>query len=312
MPIKQYFEALDEIKPFVFRILTPRGRGTGFQIMYSKNTNLCGIATAYHVIAHEHEWEHPIKVQHYQSGKSLVLKHTQRAIAYYPDKDLAFILFPKADLPLKTEALRLIDEGKRLAQGHETGWCGFPAVAPDELCFFAGHISCYLKQENSYLIDGVAINGVSGGPAFYISQTNELKICGVISAYIPNMATGEALPGVSVVRSVKSYHAMLNNLKSLEDAIKKAKAAEERQKEVAEDRPKETTKTKEKGEAEKEQQKDAADNSSKTITKAEPKKEAILKRKPAKKKTVPKITVASRKQEAKTPAKKKSVRRKKK
>ena len=71
---------------------------------------------------------------------------------------------------------------------------------PQKLCFFSGRVSAYLAEENAYLVDGVAINGVSGGPAFH--ETG--KIIGLVTAYIVNRATGEALPGVSLIRSVAS------------------------------------------------------------------------------------------------------------
>ena len=87
-------------------------------------------------------------------------------------------------------------------------------MAPNDLCFFTGHVSSWLANEESYLIDGVAINGVSGGPAF----SNDPEFCGVVTAYIPNRATGESLPGVCLVRDVAPYEAKLNELQSLEEA----------------------------------------------------------------------------------------------
>jgi len=215
-----WYMALNLIKPYVFKISTPRGSGTGFQISYYKNRKLCGIATAYHVIKNAAEWGEPIKIVHYESGKSIMLKENNRVIIPYPKKDLAFIVFNhKEDIPIKLDAPELIGSRIILKQGVQIGWCGFPAVAPENLCFFNGYTSCYLEAENYYLVDGVAINGVSGGPAFYIfPRTNQLKICGVISAYIPNRIAGETLPGLCVVTSVESYQETLKNLKSLDEA----------------------------------------------------------------------------------------------
>ena len=76
----------------------------------------------------------------------------------------------------------------------------------------------------SYLVDGVAINGVSGAPAFFIDpKTSELKICGVISNYYPNRSTGEALPGLSMIRSVMTYRETLKSLKTIDEANEKAR-----------------------------------------------------------------------------------------
>jgi len=215
-----WFEALDNIKPYIFKIATPNGTGTGFQISYSPIQQLCGIATAYHVIAHAFEWEEPIKVTLHETNQYLVLKPTpdSRIIIPYPEKDLAFILFDKQGLNLNTNTPNLVPPQSSLKPGVEIGWCGFPSVAPNELCFFAGYTSCWLANDQAYLVDGVAINGVSGGPAFFVNETNQPMICGVISAYISNKATGETLPGLSVVRSVEPYQPMLENLKSLDQA----------------------------------------------------------------------------------------------
>ncbi|MBI4120841.1 MAG: trypsin-like peptidase domain-containing protein [Parcubacteria group bacterium] len=231
---KNWHTALNELNPFIFRVLTPGGWGTGFQVLYPNDRDLCGIATAYHVIDHAEEWEEPIKIVHHTSGKSALLKEKDRVIFTYPLNDLAFILFSKKLLPLEEGEPRLIDPQKVLKQGVETGWCGFPHIAPQgELCFFSGHISACLSSEDYYLVDGVAINGVSGGPAFYIdAQTAEVKICGVISAYKPNRIYGEAHPGLSKVCSVEPYQEMLKRLRSREDAKEKAKEEKEKQENV--------------------------------------------------------------------------------
>jgi|GEM_PF-356009 hypothetical protein len=227
-----WFNPLTKITPFIFKIKTPSGSGTGFQIMFTERDEFCGIATADHVISHEDEWEEPIRIIHHASGKSVLLKEKDRVIFRYPDKDLAFILFNKADLPIEPKPLQLIDKGKILKQGVEVGWCGFPAVAINQLCFFAGYISCPISKEDSYLVDGVAINGVSGGPVFYLDSTNEPKFSGVISAYRANRATGESLPGLCVVRSVEPYQETLQNLKNLEEAKQKEEEEKKKQEEA--------------------------------------------------------------------------------
>ena len=207
-----WIKPINQIRPSMFRIGTPSGRGTGFQLFLSDA--LCGVATALHVIEHAHEWEDPIRMVHHSTGSSRLLRPPDRAIFTYPGKDLAFILFAPGDLDLKESEIELIEADKRMKQGVEFGWCGFPAVSPGDLCFFTGHVSSWLTERESYLIDGVAINGVSGGPAF----TKDPKICGVVTAYIPNRATGESLPGVCLIEDVASYHKQLKDLKSVEEA----------------------------------------------------------------------------------------------
>jgi hypothetical protein len=67
-------------------------------------------------------------------------------------------------------------------RGAPLGWLGYPGLAFPELCFFRGFISGHQEKPPIYLVDGVAINGVSGGPAFDLSGL----IVGLISAYRPN------------------------------------------------------------------------------------------------------------------------------
>mgnify|MGYP001615140802 CR=1 FL=1 len=217
-----------KIKPFIFKISTPTGYGTGF-LIFKNDQNICGIATAYHVIAHAYEWNEPIKISQYISNKErfLIYDPNIRVIEVNQERDLAFILFadnPQDSFDINEKNIpKLTDLGEIVDTGTEIGWNGFPVIEPSELCFFSGFISCYLKKIDSYLVDGVAINGVSGAPSFFIDKkTFELKICGVISNYFPNKSTGDSLPGLSMIRSVTIYKERLENLKSIDEARKKA------------------------------------------------------------------------------------------
>ncbi|MDP3057370.1 MAG: hypothetical protein Q8N37_02510 [bacterium] len=148
-------------------------------------------------------------------------------------------------MPILPKPLSLISKGHTVKQGVEVGWCGFPSVAIDQLCFFAGYISCPIRQEESYLVDGVAINGVSGGPAFYIDPlTKEPKFFGVISAYRANRATGEALPGLCIVRSVNSYQSTLEQINSIEEAKRKEEEEKKKLEEEAKRKEEEEKKNK--------------------------------------------------------------------
>ena len=73
----------------------------------------------------------------------------------------------------------------------------------------------------AYFLDGVAINGVSGGPAFHLLDSQEEPcITGIVSAYIPNVATGSTLPGLSVARNVRQLQDTVKTFKSMDDAAK--------------------------------------------------------------------------------------------
>jgi len=113
-----------------------------------------------------------------------------------------------------------------LKVGNEVGWLGYPAIAgSSQLCFFGGKISAFMGDQQAYLVDGVAINGVSGGPAFY-NGGEKVVLMGVLSAYIPNRSTGEALPGLAVARDVSHFHDRLKHFKSLEEAKEEKASAE--------------------------------------------------------------------------------------
>lgn len=207
----------------VFKIRSPQGHGTGFHIgNFGTGSRLCAVATAYHVIQMADDWDEPIRLEHAGTGKEILLKENERAIRTYINKDLAIILFILPDtLTLPTTSVELIPQGAYLVPGVDVAWCGFPAIKNDRLCFFHGYISCYLDQQGGYLVDGIAIHGVSGGPAFYVdNQSNSPKIAGVVTQYIANRTTGEALPGVSMITSIDPFEEAIKDLRNLNQAKK--------------------------------------------------------------------------------------------
>ena len=203
---------ITELSQTLFRISTPDGYGTGFLI--HKSGNFIALATAHHVIEHAKEWDEPIRLTHHTSGKTCMLTPTDRTLKTNRRQDLAVIIMRSEEFEVESPPFPLIEEGSRMRQGVELGWCGFPVVAPNDLCFFHGHVSSYLADTRNYLVDGVAINGVSGGPAF----TEYKELCGVVTAYIPNRATGEALPGVCIIQNITPIHSQLEEIKSFEEA----------------------------------------------------------------------------------------------
>lgn len=211
--------------PHVVRIMTPESSGSGFLVSASADGETIAIATAAHVVTHAHYWEQPIRVEHKSSGKTVLLRTADRAI--FPDntKDTAAIVFNKGEFPFPEKPLSLSPEGKFLVVGNEIGWLGFPAVAPGDLCFFSGRVSNYRNRSKEYLVDGVAINGVSGGPAFW-NGGNRVTLMGVMAAYIANRATGETLPGISVVSDIEQFHELSKIFKSLDEAKQKEPAPE--------------------------------------------------------------------------------------
>jgi hypothetical protein len=210
-----WHEVVDTLTPYVVRIWTPQGSGTGFVISNSQSTALCAIATADHVVNHAHYWEEPIRIEHQSSGKTVLLRPAQRAINNQPATDTAAIVFERGDLALPQASLPLTPKDQHFKPGVEIGWLGYPAIPRASLCFFSGRISAWVEADGAYLVDGVAINGVSGGPAFIVAGA---MLVGVVSAYIPNRATGEPLPGLAVVRNVDQFHDITQSFKTLDEA----------------------------------------------------------------------------------------------
>jgi len=216
---------VERVSPYVVQIHTPSGSGTGFLCFYTPDKKFCAIATALHVISHADQWQQPIRLIHYHSGKVIFLKESDRFIFSNGETDSALILFSKReDFPLPEELIPMLPISKPLHIGNEVGWLGFPAIDSNTLCFFSGTISA--RKQSSYLIDGVAIHGVSGGCVLYVSATDGVQIVGIVSAYRANRVTGETLPGLLYAQDVSYFHGVVDTIRSTEDARQKKQEIE--------------------------------------------------------------------------------------
>ena len=213
----EWHESIYILKPHIFNISTPNGSGTGWLVSLSQTSNICAIATAAHVIGYAHYWELPIRIYHADSGKTLLLRPQDRSVHLEADLDTAAIIFDRADLPLPDQTLPLIEQGYYIKPGVEIGWLGYPAIYEGDICFFSGRVSHHNEDSKRYLVDGVAINGVSGGPVFRCITDNP-ELIGVVSAYIANRATGETLPGVAVVQDVTQFHDIAERFRTIDEA----------------------------------------------------------------------------------------------
>jgi hypothetical protein len=210
---------VNKVRPYIVAIDTPTGRGTGFLCLNSEAW--WGIATAAHVIADAEQWQQPIRIRQDSTNKQAFLKEDSRVIFPQWNTDSAVILLQKSNLEFPETPITLLPRDRSLNVGVEVGWLGYPAVAPYELCFFAGIISARRENRNAYLIDGVAINGVSGGPVVYLDPANGTQIVGIITAYISNQATGATLPGLSVAQDVLHFHEVTQGIRSFDEAKSK-------------------------------------------------------------------------------------------
>lgn len=225
-------QIVTKVIPYIVKIETPRGSGTGFLCMYSEDKSLCGIATALHVVDYALDWQQPIKIVHYSSNTTKLLKELDRFIVPDWNTDSAVILFPKSDFPFPEELINLLPIETPISIGHDVGWVGFPAIDPFTLCFFSGNISARRDDRRAYLIDGVAINGVSGGPVIYSPNDDTIQIIGIVSAYRANRLGGDTLPGLSIAQDVSHFHKVIKDIRSLDEGRKKQQEISDASKEV--------------------------------------------------------------------------------
>ncbi len=224
-------QIVEKTKPYIVKIRTPAGSGTGFLCLYDEAKKWCGIATALHVVEDADEWRQPIKIIHQESPEQFFLNDPDRVIFSDWKTDSAIIFFPKpkgSRLPDSLIPLRPLDNS--LDIGSEVGWMGFPYLEPHTLCFFSGCISARREYRKAYLIDGVSINGVSGGPVVHSVETEKIEIIGIISAYVANKATGATLPGLSIAQDVTHLHSVVQTIKSIEEARRKKQQLKEKEK----------------------------------------------------------------------------------
>jgi hypothetical protein len=224
--MKEWHESIEAVQSSIVKIETPQGHGTGFLCAYNEDKTWTAIATAHHVVEDADKWQQPIRIHNIAAAKTILVHEADRVILVDALKDSAVILIPggKAKpLDLPEKPVEFIDTTKlRLKVGVEVGWLGYPGIGADALCFFTGNISPWLKNRSAYLIDGVAISGVSGGPVFYGAaggDSDTIQIIGTITAYMPN----RTLPGLSFAQDVSHFQATVAVIKNRDEAERKKK-----------------------------------------------------------------------------------------
>ena len=120
------------------------------------------------------------------------------------DTALIYVKTSEEILP-QEHLLPMLDWDMEMPKGKEIGWVGFPVIGGGEFCFFNGTISGHVKSPPTYLVDGIAINGVSGGPAL----DNRAHIIGLVSSYMPNQLnkyiTLPGLVGLIPINAIRFY-----------------------------------------------------------------------------------------------------------
>jgi hypothetical protein len=119
---------VNKVTPYVVKIDTPDGHGTGFLCLYNHDRTFLGIATARHVVAHADNWQQPIRLHHHPSQSVALLKEGERIIIPDHETDSAIILvwldkLEKFKLP--QSLIPLLPTTIYLPIGTEIGWLGF-------------------------------------------------------------------------------------------------------------------------------------------------------------------------------------------
>lgn len=199
---------VEAASPYVVKILSSGGQGTGFLLATGGSLGgRCLVATAAHVIKQAHDRNLPIRIEHPYSGSALSLFHPDREVIIENQRDRAAIIFDSDRLPLPTTALPLAADGVPLDVGQSVCWLGFPHIAAEHVCFFGGYVSAFLPASSEYLVDGVSIPGLSGGPVLLrVRDADAPVVVGILTAYKPGGA--EPLPGVAVVADVRNFSKM--------------------------------------------------------------------------------------------------------
>ena len=94
-------EVVQTVTPSIVKIETPEGHGTGFLCLYNDDRTICGIATACHVVEHADRWQQPIRILHYPSSGTVLLKENDRTIIMNENLDSAVILTPVGQLAVR-------------------------------------------------------------------------------------------------------------------------------------------------------------------------------------------------------------------
>src|SRR6266404_6541985 len=98
-------ESVARVTPYIVKVETPRGHGTGFLCLYNQNKSFYGIATALHVVSHADEWNEPIRLRHYPSNTSVFLRQTDRHVFCDSRTDSAVIVASPGEIQLPEDTL---------------------------------------------------------------------------------------------------------------------------------------------------------------------------------------------------------------
>jgi len=205
-PKLEWHKAVDKVEKITYRVYHGNTAGTAYIISIGSVQvdafKLTSFVTAWHVIEDLITKEESITFRSSNKKTEFTISKNNYSLTRLgPENyDSALITIRTNESILEEKDLiPMLPFGYMLPKGYEIGWLGYPGIVDPEICFFKGVISGYLYDPPTYLIDGVAINGVSGGPAF----DDRAHLIGLVSAYIPNtISDTKTLPGLMALKPI--------------------------------------------------------------------------------------------------------------
>ncbi len=168
-------------------------------------------ATAWHVIENLTRSNKPMKLYTSDKSKAYEIMPDRYEIFREGSRDLdTGMIEVETEMALVSERnlLPMVDADELLPRGTEIAAVGYPGLANESYCFFRGVVSGYKRRPRSYLVDGVVLNGVSGGPAI----DRRGRIMGLVSAYTPNRVDRyTTLPGLTTLIPISSIHSLMGH-----------------------------------------------------------------------------------------------------
>ena len=199
-PKMSWDKVVSRAEPIVFQLLAGHSAGTCFAVSIGTSPDSHSLyymfATAFHVVKDITLSKEPIYMLA-ADGKTVC----EAEVGCYMIIPLGSEVFDTALIMVKSSEqiitqnnlLPMFSHESQMPRGAEIGIVGFPGIVKGEFCFFKGTVSGFLSNPPTYLLDAVAINGVSGGPAL----DNHAQIIGLVSSYIPNRVNQyTTLPGL--------------------------------------------------------------------------------------------------------------------
>jgi hypothetical protein len=196
-PSMPWHEAAEKVGKATYRLYTGTSMGTGFLISVGKTPQsfMAILVTAWHVVQDAVDGT-ALRICDSNGNEVTRSSGTNMEVLQIGERLDSAIIIIESDREVFSQNLLLpiLPKEVQLKTGAEVSWMGYPGIVEPELCYFHGYISGMLTDPPVYLVDGVAINGVSGGPVF----DDRCHIVGFVSAYLPNQLDDTTtLPGVS-------------------------------------------------------------------------------------------------------------------